>query len=66
MYVMMMVDVVMIGLLFTMQVFIHIYLYRPLLRVPTLAIHLDGSVNDAFKFNKENHLVPVLATAVKS
>ncbi|KAI9247475.1 peptidase M18 [Phascolomyces articulosus] len=39
---------------------------KPLLRVPTLAIHLDGSVNDAFKFNKENHLVPVLATAVKS
>ncbi|KAI7847172.1 peptidase M18 [Circinella umbellata] len=39
---------------------------KPLLRVPTLAIHLDGSVNDAFKFNKENHLVPIFATAVKS
>lgn len=39
---------------------------RPLLRVPTLAIHLDGSVNEAFKFNKETRLVPVLATSVKS
>ncbi|KAI8148536.1 peptidase M18 [Fennellomyces sp. T-0311] len=39
---------------------------KPLLRVPTLAIHLDGSANEAFRFNKENHMVPVLATAVKS
>ncbi|KAI9490293.1 peptidase M18 [Zychaea mexicana] len=39
---------------------------KPLLRVPTLAIHLDGSVNEAFRFNKENRMVPVLATAVKS
>ncbi|KAG0166283.1 hypothetical protein DFQ28_006501 [Apophysomyces sp. BC1034] len=39
---------------------------KPILRVPTLAIHLDGSANQAFTFNKETHLVPVLATAVKS
>ncbi|KAF7728929.1 hypothetical protein EC973_005324 [Apophysomyces ossiformis] len=39
---------------------------KPILRVPTLAIHLDGSVNQAFSFNNETHLIPVLATSVKS
>ncbi|XP_031485740.1 probable aspartyl aminopeptidase isoform X2 [Nymphaea colorata] len=38
----------------------------PILRVPTLAIHLDRSVSDGFKVNTENHLVPVLATVVKA
>jgi aspartyl aminopeptidase len=37
---------------------------RPLLRIPTLAIHLDREVNEALKFNKQDHLLPVLATAV--
>lgn len=35
---------------------------RPLLKVPSLAIHLDRS--DEFKPNKETHLKPILATSI--
>ncbi|KAK6092680.1 hypothetical protein MT418_006681 [Batrachochytrium dendrobatidis] len=38
---------------------------KPLLRIPTLAIHLDRSVNDGFNFNKEVQLTPILGIAQK-
>ncbi|XP_027333633.1 probable aspartyl aminopeptidase [Abrus precatorius] len=39
---------------------------EPIIRIPTLAIHLDRTVNDdGFKFNTQTHLLPVLATALK-
>lgn len=32
---------------------------KPLLKIPTLAIHLDRGVNDKFEFNKESQLLPI-------
>ncbi|KZV21745.1 aspartyl aminopeptidase family protein [Dorcoceras hygrometricum] len=39
---------------------------EPIMRIPTLAIHLDRGVNDGFKVNTQSHLAPVLATSVKA
>ncbi|PQM33168.1 putative aspartyl aminopeptidase [Prunus yedoensis var. nudiflora] len=36
------------------------------MRIPTLAIHLDRDVRDAFKVNTQSHLLPVLATSIKA
>jgi len=43
-------------------------IHRPVLRVPTLCIHLQSAEErEAFKVNKEDHLQPILATeALKS
>jgi len=38
---------------------------RPVMRIPNIAIHLHREMNDKFEFNKENQLLPVLATTVQ-
>jgi aspartyl aminopeptidase len=39
---------------------------RPVLRIPTLCIHLrTQEERDAFKVNKEDHLMPILCAEIK-
>lgn len=42
-----------------------VYIDRPILRVPSLAIHLDRGANDGFAPNKETNLIPVLGSSIK-
>jgi aspartyl aminopeptidase len=43
-----------------------VHIKQPILRIPTLAIHLDRSVSDGFKFNNEAQLCPILQLTEKS
>ncbi|KAH8101090.1 aspartyl aminopeptidase [Cristinia sonorae] len=36
-----------------------VHIKKPILHIPTLAIHLDITVNSAFTFNKETEFVPI-------
>ena len=38
---------------------------KSILRIPSLAIHLDRSVHEGFKFNNETNLTPILCTDSK-
>lgn len=38
---------------------------KSILRIPSLAIHLDRSVHEGFKFNNETNLTPILGTDLK-
>jgi aspartyl aminopeptidase len=43
-----------------------IHVKRPLLRIPTLAIHLDRTANDALKINKQDSTYPILGLTTKA
>ena len=43
-----------------------VFLNKPIARIPSLAIHLtDRSTRGTFKFNDEDHLLPVIASTLK-
>ncbi|PRP75491.1 hypothetical protein PROFUN_10669 [Planoprotostelium fungivorum] len=39
---------------------------RPILRIPTLAVHLDRESSNKLEFNKQDQLIPILSTAIMS
>jgi aspartyl aminopeptidase len=43
-----------------------VHLEKPLFRIPTLAIHLDHTQNEAFKFNRETEYRPIAGLIEKA
>jgi len=43
-----------------------VYINRPILRIPSLAIHIDRTANEKFEFNHETTLLPIIEDTVKS
>lgn len=44
-----------------------VYIDKPIMIIPSLAIHLDRNVNEnGFKFNTETNLLPILETSIKT
>eukprot|EP01101_Sappina_pedata_P007602 TRINITY_DN4053_c0_g1_i1.p1 TRINITY_DN4053_c0_g1~~TRINITY_DN4053_c0_g1_i1.p1 ORF type:complete len:470 (+),score=215.27 TRINITY_DN4053_c0_g1_i1:28-1410(+) len=39
-----------------------VHINRPILRIPSLAIHLDRSVKDNFQYNTQTHVLPIIAS----
>jgi len=38
---------------------------RPIMRIPTLAIHLNRDSSDKLEFNKQTHLLPILCSSIQ-